>query len=143
MPGFEGPIYVALRPSASLAHVLLAAHAAAVAAIAFLFSVTLPQLALIAAIGFNGAASLWTLRRRRPNDVTALLLTSHDGWQVSLRDVRQIGASLAATPYVTRKITVLPLKLDDGTVKRVVLLPDGIDPDAFRRLRVRLRFNVA
>ncbi|MEE2982564.1 MAG: protein YgfX [Pseudomonadota bacterium] len=52
-------------------------------------------------------------------------------------------ASLAATPYVTRKITVLPLKLDDGTVKRVVLLPDGTDPDAFRRLRVRLRFNVA
>lgn len=97
MPGFEGPIYVALRPSASLAHVLLAAHAAAVAAIAFLFPVILPQLALIAAIGFNGAASLWTLRRRRPNDVTALLLTIHDGWQVSLRDGRQIGASLAAT----------------------------------------------
>ena len=84
---------------------------------------------------------MWLLRRRRPNDVTALLLTSHDGWQVSLRDGRQIGASLAATPYVTRKLTVLPLKLDDGIVKRVVLLPDGTDPDAFRRLRVRLRFN--
>ena len=141
MSGFEGPIYVALRPSAKLAHVLLAAHAAAVAAIAFLYPVTLPQLALIAAIGSNGAVSLWLLRRRRPNDVTALLLTSHDGWQVSLRDGRQISASLAATPYVTRKLTVLPLKLDDGIVKRVVLLPDGTDPDAFRRLRVRLRFN--
>lgn len=114
MSGFEGPIYVALRPSAKLAHVLLAAHAAAVAAIAFLYPVTLPQLALIAAIGSNGAVSLWLLRRRRSNDVTALLLTSHDGWQVSLRDGRQISASLAATPYVTRKLTVLPLKLDDG-----------------------------
>ncbi len=142
MSGFEGPVYVALRPSAKLARLLVVAHAAAVAAVAFLFPVTLPQLALIAAIGFNGMISLWSLRRRRPNDVTALLLTSHDGWQVSLRDGRQIGASLSATPYVTRKLTVLPLKLEDGIVKRVVLLPDGTDPDAFRRLRVRLRFNI-
>ncbi len=141
MPGFQGPIYVALRRSTSLIHVMLATHAVIVTIVALAYPFSLPQCALMVAILINGAVSMWRFTRARQDDVTAVLLTERNGWKLRLRGGAVLNASLSGAPFVTRYLTVLPLKLESGPIKRVLMLNDNVDADAYRRLRVRLRLT--
>ena len=141
MSAFQGPVYVALRPSTLLRRTLIITHLAVGVMVAVAYPFSLPQCALIGAIGINGVFSTWRNARRRYDDVTAVLLTSSDDWQVGLRNGAVLNASLVTDPFITRYLTVLSLKLESGSVKRVLMLNDNVDADAYRRLRVRLRLG--
>ena len=141
MSAFQGPVYVALRASTSLTYVLIITHIALGVVMAVAYPFSLPQCALIGVIAINGGASIWKNTRKHFDDVTAVLLTSSDGWQVNLRGGAVFNAHLVSDPFMTRYLTVLPLKLESGIVKRVLMLNDNVDVDAYRRLRVRLRLT--
>ena len=141
MSAFQGPVYVALGASTLLRRALIVTHVAVGVMIAVAYPFSLTQCALIGAILINGVISTWRTARRRYDDVTAVLLTSSDDWQVGLRGGAVLNASLISDPFVTRYLTVLPLKLESGSVKRVLMLNDNVDVDAYRRLRVRLRLG--
>ena len=139
MSGFHGPVYLALRPSALCARVLVAAHVLALAAVLVCYPTSLARTLLLLAITLNGAISLHQLLRPRADAVVAVLLGTYDAWQVSLADGRVLSARLARPPYVSVYLTALSLRVADGRVRHVLILPDNANADAFRRLRVRLR----
>ena len=139
MSGFQGPVYVALRPSAVLLRVLIGTHVFVALCVALAYPFSYPQCALIGAILLNGAVSTWRYVHQRHDDVTAVLLTTRGGWSVRLRSGTVLNASMPGDPFLTRSLTVLQLKLESGSVKRVLLLNDNVDADPYRRLRVRLR----
>ncbi len=87
-------------------------------------------------------------------------------WTLTLGDGRELPAQLLATTYVTPALVVLNFRLGTGeggvsprglaswrravarpatllpwTIRSLVLLPDNLDPDLLRRLRVRLRLE--
>lgn len=140
MSGFHEAVYVALRPSTRLLGAMLAAHLLAGGAVAVLYPPSLEQGVLMAAIALNAFCLRARLARPRADDIAAVLLGSNDEWRVSLADGSVVAARLALEPYVTVYLTALTLTLADGRRRHVLLLPDNVEANAYRRLRVRLRF---
>jgi toxin CptA len=87
-------------------------------------------------------------------------------WTLTLGDGRELPARLLATTYVTPALLILNFRLGTGeggasprglaswgraiahpatllpwSIRSLVLLPDNLDPDLLRRLRVRLRLE--
>jgi toxin CptA len=131
-----------LRVSRALAFALAGAHAAAAGAV----FASVAQWHFGAAAGVVLAASAcWTIRRH------ALLLAHRAVVRLELRDececrtTQRDGSSTACrirgSSYVSTWLIVLHL-FESGRRfdRRIVLLPDGIGRDRFRRLRVRLRW---
>lgn len=61
-------------------------------------------------------------------------------WLIRCAD-REHKAELLASSLLTAWLTLLHFKLDSGRRLCVLLLPDALDSDHFRRLRVRLRVS--
>jgi toxin CptA len=136
-------VRIAIRPSRILTGVLGFAHAAA---IAVALIVTLPlwaKLLLSAAVGSSCGWSIYHSALLR--DKRAIVeLEVGEGGRASFRtrdgawrDAQVQGSSLVL-PWLT-VLNVLP----DGRrrARHVVILPDNVDPEAFRRLRVLLRWS--
>jgi len=124
-----------------LAAALCAAHLAAAGA-AWLAPV---PVWLKAAITLAIAASLVdTLARKAAlhSDAAIVSLEVTDGGRVAFmtRNGEWRAAELLGTSYVSTYLTILNLKPQDGRVRHVVLLPDNVDAQAFRRLRIWLRW---
>jgi len=60
-------------------------------------------------------------------------------WRLIQRDGRVLDAVLAHGTYSHPALVALALRSADGGLRRVLVVPDRIDVDCFRRLRVRLR----
>ena len=138
MSGFHGAVYLTVRPSLLLRRTAASAHLLAACAMAALHPATVAQGLLIAAIALHGWYLHLRLSRPRAGDVAAVLLSSTDEWRVTLYDGRVLGARLARPPHISVYLTALSLTLTDGHTRSVLLLADNVDPDACRRLRVRL-----
>ena len=82
-----------------------------------------------------------------PSSVTTLLWTGDGMWEIGTRDGELLQADLAPNGgirpavYVHPALVVLNFRTGGRFGKAVVLLPDMVDSEAFRRLRVRLRFE--
>ncbi|MGZ8230308.1 MAG: protein YgfX [Burkholderiales bacterium] len=131
-----------LRPSYLLGAVLALVHVVA-AAIVLTLELSLPGAAglnlaiagsLLRAV-FRDALliSKSSVRAIEVRDRTAAAVQRRDGvW----REGRVLG-----TTYVTPALTVLNLKLPNERSRRhVLILPDSLDPEEFRALRVLLRW---
>ena len=107
-----------------------ALHAAAIGAIALLsFPWLLPALILL---GVGAAVEAPRLQGRGRIEARA------DGsWRVA-RPSGRLHAHLAAGTFCSRWLVVLSLRTGEGVLRRV-LLPDALDRETWRRLRVRLR----
>ena len=82
-------------------------------------------------------ALLW-----HPRSVRRLRWGSGGRWQVGSRDGQELSATLSPDSFVRPWLTILRLRPESGgLVRNVVLLPDMLDAEAFRRLRVRLRLE--
>jgi toxin CptA len=135
------PVTLSLRSSRHLRLVLTAAHGLAGAAVLPLHLPTSVRLALLMVLAVSMLA---TLTRRE--SIEALRL----GARGEIDVISKVGAGGTAT--ILSENTVLPglvvlvLRLD-GRRRTLVLLPDGVEGDGFRRLRVwlatRARFNVS
>jgi toxin CptA len=134
------PISVKLRPSRNLALLLVAMHAVALLIVSDLELVVWIKLALLLLI----AISAWNCRKYWHGAQRIILLSLRD--KGALAYVRLNGAtgdaSVDRQSTVTPWLTVILLKSGKG-LESLVLLPDALNPDDYRRLRVWLRWQSA
>jgi toxin CptA len=77
-----------------------------------------------------------------PKSIIKLELTARAEFFVTQRDGQKIKAEVLTTSFVAWYLVMLNLRLPDGRLARhVVLMPDMLDGEAFRRLRVWLRWG--
>jgi toxin CptA len=131
--------YLCLRPSWILTGVLGVAHTGAVLcliplALPWAMKVLAGLLVLanlVYTVGYHG----W---RCTPNAPVAVILTPEGGWQVVTWRGEQWDGMLLPDSYLHPWLTVLRFRPPGRLPISVILVPDGVDPAAFRRLRVRL-----
>ncbi len=138
---FLRPVRLRIGSSRSLAATAAAAHAGA-AAIALLMPLPLWGRSALLGLLLWSAWRVWSVHLgpggRRISEV---LLRSDDVFEVTtaagIAEAQLLGAELVA-PW----LTVLRLRLGGGACVSLVLLPDNVEAQAFRRLRVRLRHRL-
>lgn len=134
------PLYLQLKPSRLLAGFLVLAHATAAVALAY---IDLPPPARVL-LGLMLAASLYRNLRlhvllNAPRSLLRLVWEASGKWRVWDAFGREHEASLAPDCFVNSKLVILSLKLEGLGRRAVLLLPDSLESDVLRRLRVRLR----
>ena len=138
---FELPLRIPLRPSRRQAALLYFAH---LGAIPILLATGLPPLVtflLIGAVAVNLHVAARALHlqpsARRPVEV---LLNPGSDWYLILNDGEVCHVTLEANVYVHPWLVILPFRHGSRRVV-VVLTPDVVDEDTFRRLRVRVKYK--
>jgi toxin CptA len=122
---------------------LVAAHGAAIAMIAL---VGLPLWLQLIALAALVLSLMFNVRQyallRSPDAVVAIDIASDDAFSVQTRREDWIECEVLGSTYVTAFLTVLNLReKDSGAVRRVTILPDSIEAEDFRGLRVWLRWK--
>ncbi len=140
--GYATPLVLEPRPSRWLLGPVFAGHAAIMLLLPF---TTLPTGLWLLAEGLVGW-SLWRIdrcHRRQDCDHSVIRLEWRRGnsWLVGQADgttwMAELGPGTLLTPYLVG----LDLRLDTGRRIDVILPPDALPADAFRRLKVRLRIE--
>lgn len=137
------PLYLELHPSRIFAAVLLVVHGGAAGCV-LIVPLSWPVRVLLAALIL---LSLWyTLSRwgllRHNRAVTALLWDDLGEWKLFSRDRKETAVRLEPDSFVSPGWVVLNFSAIDAPGRwSVVLLPDSLDGESFRRLRVRLRLE--
>ena len=134
---------IRLTPSRLLAAVLILAHAAAIVVVVM---VELPQWLKVVAIALLIAQCAVVVRRqallRGANAATAIEITSDHRINVESRSAGWCEYEVLGSSYVAPYLTVLNLRQSGTRVaKHVLLLPDSLNTDDFRKLRVWLRWK--
>ena len=81
-------------------------------------------------------------RRTRVNDparIHRLVWEADDDWTLWSNDSTELVGQLRPDSYESIWLVILRLQLQQGGRRTLVLLPDMLDRQSFRRLRVRLR----
>lgn len=137
------PLAVDLRASRQLAVLLALAGAAALLLVLWLplpAGVRLALGLLLPAVTVH--ALLRDALRLLPWSVTALQLAGDGTLRYCTRAGQWQAAQLLGSSCVTAWLTVLALKPSGGWLARgVVLLPDSLEREDYRRLRIRLRWG--
>ena len=136
-PGYAAPLRLELRPSRRLALYLGVTHAGALALLPLLPVAPLTG-ALLAALVMLSLAREFPARvlMRGERAVVALVWTREGDWHLLERGGRTRVCRLRPGSFRHPLLTVLGFS--GGRRCSVVLLPDSLDRDSFRRLRVRL-----
>jgi hypothetical protein len=79
----------------------------------------------------------------RGDAITEVLSLPDGRWLITTARPTLSPAVLLPNSLVLPWLTVLVFRLEDGRRRAVLLLPDNVEENAFRRLRVRLRYPVA
>lgn len=137
------PIRIAIRPSPRLATALVLAHGSAVAAVASLPLDLSASLLLILVFLVNGIYLVMRHARLGLPGSVVNLETNEDGtWVLRERGGRERKAALLGECYVSSRLAVIRCRPAGRRLARsIVILPDAVDPEAFRRLRVWLRWG--
>jgi toxin CptA len=134
---------VSLKASRALAVLLFAMHALG---IALLWSLPLALWLQASASTVLLASQVFYLRRdalrSSARSVRALSLNSECGCSIQLLRGEWLETRLLSSSFVSPYLTVLNLN-PRGTwgARHVVIFPDAIDPEAFRQLRVLLKWK--
>lgn len=123
-----------------LAGFLVLAHSTAAVALAYIDL----QVPLRLLLGLMIAASLYRNLRvhvllNSPRSLLRLVWEASGKWRVWDAFGREHEATLAPDCFVNSKLVILSLKLEGLGRRAVLLLPDSLDSEVLRRLRVRLR----
>jgi toxin CptA len=133
-------VRVHLRPSRSLAAAVIVSHAAALGAVVF----TLPTVAAMVAGAGVALSALEHLRQalhRTPLSVVGLEFGADAKVAVAGPAGEWSVATLKSVAVPAPWLAVATMRDSAGQRRAVVVLPDAIDPEAFRRLRVWLRWG--
>jgi len=140
---YATPLSLELRSSATLGVLVTVAHAGAAVSLAF---TSLPLWVLVpGAVGvlvsllrvFPRFVSL-----RHPDAVHRVLWPAGDEWHLFTRGGQELVGTLLPETYLRPWLVVLRFKLPRSRMRRsVVILPDMLDANVMRRLRVRLGLN--
>jgi toxin CptA len=134
---------ITLRASWLLVVILALAHGAAIAVV-LLVSIPL-WVKLSAAAGLT--VHLFVVVRRQallltPDSAVAIQIGSDNVLSVQARHGEWSEYAVLGDTYVTWYLTVMNLRqAESHAVKRVAILPDSVDAEDFRKLRVWLRWN--
>jgi len=136
-PGYAAPLRLELRRSRRLALYLAAVHAGALAFIPFLpfGNLTAALLAILVILCLARSCSARVLMRG-DGDVVALVWERDGEWRLIERGGRTRVCRLRPDSYVHPGLTVLNFAGERRC--SIALLPDSLDRDTYRRLRVRL-----
>jgi hypothetical protein len=135
-------LQVELRPSPVLATTLGAGHLAALAAA--VIGLPAPAAALVACgLGLSAAHHLGVATHRSSRAVAGLAFRSDGGLALGDPAGSWLPAELRHCAAPTGWLAVLSARDQAGRSRTAVILPDAIDPEAFRRLRVWLRWRAA
>lgn len=130
-----------LHPARGFAIVLALAHAAVAGLLLVLPS--WPAVFLLPLLCASAAHSILqhALRRLR-HSTTSLQFKDREQLTVVLRDGSRLEGRLLGSTTVGTLLTVLNIRrTDGGRLLHVVVTPDSLPPDEFRRLRVWLRWG--
>ncbi|MBI5918284.1 MAG: hypothetical protein HY849_02765 [Nitrosomonadales bacterium] len=129
------------KPSFLLAFLLVVAHGAALFAVSVL-AVFWAQLALFVLLSFNLFYLLWSVALLRSPASCVGLVFEPDRVVLMQRNGTAVRAQLLGDSLVMPWLTVLNLKPEGVRwARRVVILPDSLDAESFRELRVWLRWG--
>lgn len=136
--GYATPLRIEPRPSRWLAAAILFVYGGAV-----LMTLLVPLsrwLAVPTAVAIAGAGWRTFVDRvlmSRAQAIIAVVWRDDGRWELQTRDGRRLPVALLPDSYVHPWLTVLNFR---GAARRrsVVLLPDSLDSQCYRRLRVRL-----
>ncbi len=134
---------IQLQPSKQLAILLSLAHCTAAGAF---WPLALPMIVKMIII-FLLAGSLYYYLRRyawliSAQSIVALHLTGRNQCELKTNTGSAIDTVIDASTFVAPYMTVLCLKEDQiHRYRTVVILPDGIDADSFRQLRIWLKWR--
>jgi hypothetical protein len=127
-----------IRPSPHLALLLLLFHGLALMSTAFVPGGLGLPLALLVL-----ASLIHVLRREalRSGAGSIVLVRYEEGdrYLLHLKERGEMGARLLAGGHVSPWLTVLRFRKDDGRVVSLLLMPDAVDAEDFRRLRIQAR----
>jgi Membrane-bound toxin component of toxin-antitoxin system len=134
-----------LEPGVSrrLDGLLALSHGAALAVLPFSGLPPLPVAALMLSVLLS-----WLISRRRdvrrddPEGIASLVWEAGNRWRLTLRSGQEAGAVLRPFVFMQPWLVILHFRRDDGRRARLVLLPDMLDHETFRRLRVRLLIDM-
>ncbi len=73
--------------------------------------------------------------------VNELILNAEDIWRLKMNDGAMHSASLGNTLFVHPWLTIISL-IFESRKEYFIFTPETLDADQFRRLRVRLRFQI-
>ncbi|MGQ0595485.1 MAG: protein YgfX [Gammaproteobacteria bacterium] len=141
--GFTGPIRLQPTGSALLGTGIAFSHTGALVIVALL---PWPAWARVSVAMLLCGSLVWSLAwhvLHRGDAVTEAILQGDGSWTVRAGPAEPVSATLANDSVVTPYLTVLLFKLADGRRRSLLVLPDNIEPETFRRLRVRLRFPLS
>jgi hypothetical protein len=134
-----------LEPGVSrrLGGFLALSHGAALAVLPFSGLPNLPVAALAL-----GVVLSWLRCRRRdvlradPEAIASLVWEAGNRWRLRLHSGTETGAALRPFVFMQPWLVILHFRRDDGRPARLVLLPDMLERETFRRLRVRLMIDM-
>jgi toxin CptA len=138
--GSDSTLHIRLRPSRVLALVLLFMHGGAMAVM--VPAGLSPWLTLLISAGIV-TSLVHTLKAhallRARNAVVQLVWDAEGEWTLLTAAGQSFKARLLPTTYLHPHVVILNFRRDHRWGSRaVVVLPDAVDADTFRRLRVRL-----
>jgi len=137
----QPPLLVRPHPSRLLAGFVALSHGLALGIVLALPLGWAWGLALVLAIGLSAGWSVLThIRPLAPWAVRQAVL-GEDGWELTLGTGVRRTARLVPSTFVGTRLMVLNFRCPPWLRCSLVLLPDGLDPDTRRRLRVRLRLG--
>lgn len=128
------PLELTLRPSRVYATVMALAHGLALLGVCL---AAVPPWARVLAVLtlVGGAVWLWRQHAAGPRGMRV----SQSG-QIELLDEAWRAAQISGRPVVLPWLVSLELAREDGRARRVTLLPDSVEADGFRKLRVWLKW---
>ena len=131
-----------LKPSVQLAMLLASSHAGAVILVLYLSIPAKIALVILLVIGMIHAIRHHALLARPSS--TVFLKIDEGLCQIALKDGSRLRCTVLGSTYVSPWLTALNLK-EEGKrfIRSVVILPDALDSETYRRLRVLLRWNPA
>lgn len=137
------PIHLDLRPSASLAWTIGLACALCCIVLLLLPIHAGLKVLLMAVIV---ASSVYFIRRHARlslmKSIVGLNFNAETGLQLDFNDGTRQEAKVLEHSFVAPYLTVLNMQtLEDGKCISLILVPDNVEPDSFRQLRVWLRWG--
>ena len=141
------PIRLDFKPSKRLAAILAIAAAIACFALAVLSIALWIKLAAMTVAVLATAYHVLHALQRTPRSCIALVLDSKGEWQLMMRDGNRYVATILPSSFVTPCLTILNCSLSGRWLRypwqqyHIVILPDAVDAESFRRLRVWLRWG--
>lgn len=134
---------ISLKSSRRLALLLCLAHAAAAGAVLVIDVPIWLKILLVLLIGASCVAySYGTALLRSGGAVVGLEIKDDDALSFQTRRGEWREGRLLGSTFVSPYLTILNIGTEGRFFARhVVIMPDGIDAEDFRRLRVRLRWD--